>query len=171
VSRDLDSAIAPSHYTFGPFVFDVRHRDLWLPESGAVPITPRVLNPLLLFVAHPQLLLGKEWLMARLWPEQVVGDNSLSQSISALRRTLGCDGTRYIRTEARRGFRFICPVAALYVPDPHYPGNDSREPTDWAQPLVTTAPLTSNTVVVVSALNTSLAASTAIVPTASCRPR
>src|SRR5262245_29638386 len=141
----MDTPARLTHYAFGPFVLDVTHRDLWLRDGGSVPITPRVLNPLLLFVMHPQLLLDKEWLMARLWPRQIVGDNSLSQSVSALRRTLGCDGTRYIRTEARRGFRFICPVTALAIAEPYYRGSDSREPDDSAQPVVTTAPLTSNT--------------------------
>lgn len=167
----MDAAESPTHYSFGPFVLDVRRRDLWLHDGASVPITPRLLNPLLLFVTHPRELLDKEWLMARLWPRQVVGDNSLSQSVSALRRTLRCDGQRYIRTEPRRGFRFICPVTALTLPGPHYRGNDSRTPTDCAQPVVTMAPLTSNTVVVVSALNSSAPDRTTAVPLASWRPR
>src|SRR6185503_9167334 len=54
-------------------------------------------------------------LMAALWPGLVVEENNLSQTISGLRRALGDgpQGSRYIQTVSRRGFRFIAEVTAL----------------------------------------------------------
>ena len=76
-------------------------------------LTPRLFNTLLLFVERPGELLGKDWLMARLWPGIDVGENSLSQIVCNLRQALARDGRRYIQTESRYGFRFVCPVRIL----------------------------------------------------------
>lgn len=105
----------PAHagsYGFGPFVLDPLRRTVWREDGTAVTLTARLFNALLQFVEHPGELLHKDRLMTVLWPGMVVEENSLSQVISALRRALGDDGRRFIRTEARRGFRFVCPVTA-----------------------------------------------------------
>jgi DNA-binding winged helix-turn-helix (wHTH) protein len=100
-------------YQFDGFVLDVGRRGLWRPDGTPVKLTPRLFNTLLLFVEHPGELLGKDWLMSRLWPGTYVVENSLSQIISALRRSLARDGRVYIQTESRYGFRFVCPVKAM----------------------------------------------------------
>lgn len=110
-TRRTDKAQAGS-YAFGPFVLDPLRRSVYREDGVAVTLTSRLFDALQLFVEHPGDLLHKDWLMAVLWPGMVVEENSLSQVISALRRALGDDGRRFIRTEARRGFRFVCPVAA-----------------------------------------------------------
>jgi DNA-binding winged helix-turn-helix (wHTH) protein len=51
-------------------------------------------------------------LLSAAWRDVAVGDNSLEQAISSLRRTLGPrpDGTPCIETLARRGYRFTATV-------------------------------------------------------------
>lgn len=112
----IDGRFLPSpaarHYAFGEYVLDVLRCDLWR-RGQPVTITPRLFRALRLFAEHPQELLGKDWLMARLWPGLMVEENNLSQIVSGLRRVLNDDGLPYIRTETRRGFRFVRTVTAL----------------------------------------------------------
>jgi DNA-binding winged helix-turn-helix (wHTH) protein/tetratricopeptide (TPR) repeat protein len=97
---------------FGDFVLEPLRRKVSRRDGTPVELTPRVFNVLQLFVERPGQLITKDTLMRELWPDQVVGENSLSQLIHALRRALGDDGERhrYIQTEARRGFRLVVPV-------------------------------------------------------------
>jgi DNA-binding winged helix-turn-helix (wHTH) protein len=99
-------------YEFDGFVLDTRLRGVRQPDGTPMRLTPRMFRTLLLFVEHPGELLGKEWLMARLWPGMDVGENSLSRIVCNLRQALSCDGRHYIQTESRYGFRFVCPVIA-----------------------------------------------------------
>jgi TolB-like protein len=57
-------------------------------------------------------LVTKEALLDALWPGANVTDNALTQAVSELRQALGDDAgaPRYIKTIARRGYRFVAPV-------------------------------------------------------------
>jgi tetratricopeptide (TPR) repeat protein len=68
---------------------------------------------LLALVARAGQVISKDELLQSGWNDVAVGDNSLEQVISSLRRLLGAtaDGTRYIETVARRGYRFSAPVS------------------------------------------------------------
>ena len=57
-------------------------------------------------VTHPGRLIGKEELLEAVWPNLVVTDDTLVQSIGELRRALGESGARLITTVPRRGYRF-----------------------------------------------------------------
>jgi DNA-binding winged helix-turn-helix (wHTH) protein/TolB-like protein/tetratricopeptide (TPR) repeat protein len=102
-------------YRFHDFVLDVAQRQLLRADGAVIVLTPRHFDALLFFVEHPAQLLDKDTLLAALWPGVVVEENSLSQTISALRRALGDDAQqgRYIQTVPRRGFRFIAPVTHI----------------------------------------------------------
>ncbi len=111
----------PQRYAFGDFVLErsqhrVRHRD-----GTLLNLTPRLFSALLLFVENAGQLLSKDALMVALWPGLVVEENNLSQVVSNLRRALGDDtqGSRYIQTVPRQGFRFVAAVTVL--PDQEVP--------------------------------------------------
>lgn len=102
-------------YAFGDFVLEraqhrVQHRD-----GRPLNLTPRAFSALLLFIEKPGELLSKDALMLALWPGLVVEENNLSQVVSTLRRALGDDtqGSRYIQTVPRQGFRFVAEVTVL----------------------------------------------------------
>ena len=102
-------------FAFGDFVLErsrhrVRHRD-----GTPLNLTPRLFSALLLFVENPGELLTKDALLLALWPALVVEENNLSQVVSNLRRALGDDtqGSRYIQTVPRQGFRFVAAVTVL----------------------------------------------------------
>ena len=58
-------------------------------------------------------LVGKDELMARVWPNTTVEESNLNVHIAALRRALadGRDGNRYILTDPGRGYRFVATIS------------------------------------------------------------
>ena len=73
-----------------------------------VAISDRQLDVLLVLVARAGQIVSKDELLEAGWKDVAVGDNSLEQAISSLRRLLG---TGYIETVPRRGYRFGVEVA------------------------------------------------------------
>ncbi|MGH9768474.1 MAG: winged helix-turn-helix domain-containing protein [Blastocatellia bacterium] len=98
-------------YEFGPFRLDPAERQL-LRAGQAMPLTPKVFDTLLLFVENGNLLLTKDEMIARLWPDSFVEEGNLAQHVSMLRRALGeqPDGKPYIETAPKLGYRFIAEV-------------------------------------------------------------
>lgn len=99
-------------YEFGGFVLQRSQQRVLRCDGTTVELTPRLFSALLFFVEHPGELLGKETLLQALWPGLVVEENNLSQVVAGLRRALGDDtqGSRFIQTVPRRGFRFVADV-------------------------------------------------------------
>src|SRR5262245_12947892 len=77
----------------------------------------------------------KEQLLDALWPGANVTDNALAQAVSELRVALGDDaGTpQFIKTVARRGYRFIAPVERIESAAATPPAPAAR---DDAQPSI-----------------------------------
>ncbi len=98
-------------FSFGPFQLDSRARRL-LRGREPVAVSDRHLEILIAFASNPGKVLSKDALISAAWSDVAVGDNSLEQAISSLRRALGqhADGKPYIETLARRGYRFAVPV-------------------------------------------------------------
>src|SRR3982750_3564581 len=98
-------------YRFGPFLVDgVGYRIVR--GSEALDLTPQLLDLLLYLLDHAGTLVTKEALLEALWPDANVTDNALTQAVSELRQALDDDAAapRYIKTVARRGYRFVAPV-------------------------------------------------------------
>src|SRR5215813_11198798 len=103
---------SPRHcYEFGPFRLDPTERQL-LRLGQVLPLTPKVFDTLLLFLENSNLLLTKDEMIARLWPDSFVEEGNLAQNVSVLRRALGeqQNGKPYIETVPKRGYRFIAEV-------------------------------------------------------------
>ena len=59
-------------------------------------------------------VVGKEELIARVWPNTVVEEATLRVHIAALRKVLGSDSSgRYVENVSGRGYRFVAPVTRL----------------------------------------------------------
>jgi len=91
--------------TFGRFVLDL-NRGCLLADGREITLRPKTFAVLHYLVTHPGRLIGKEELLEAVWPNLVVTDDTLVQSIGELRRALGDAGTRMITTVPRRGYRF-----------------------------------------------------------------
>lgn len=126
-----------SWIAFGDFRLDTVQRRLWRSDGTPVALSARLFDALAFFVEHAGELLDKERLLSALWPGQVVEENNLNQTVSALRRALGDDGDahRYLLTLPRRGFRFVAAVRTVAADDP---SSRSGDPVGTA-PLHATA--------------------------------
>jgi TolB-like protein/DNA-binding winged helix-turn-helix (wHTH) protein/Tfp pilus assembly protein PilF len=101
-------------YDFGEFRLDASRRLLFAKGANdALPVTPKIIAALLLFIENEGELLTKDQLMAGLWPGRVVEENSLTQLISVLRHVLGEEPgeNRYVATVPGFGYRFIADVS------------------------------------------------------------
>jgi DNA-binding winged helix-turn-helix (wHTH) protein/tetratricopeptide (TPR) repeat protein len=109
--------VAGSTYGFGPFVVD-RERYQVLRDDAVVALTPKLLDLLLHLLDNCGALVTKEQLLDAVWPGVNVSDNALTQAVSELRQVLGDDpaSPRFIKTVARRGYRFIAPVSQPEAP-------------------------------------------------------
>jgi len=105
-------------YRFGQFTVD-RAAYRLTRDGESVGVTPKLLDLLLHLLDHAGTLVTKEALLEALWPDANVTDNALTQAVSELRQALGDDAgaPKFIKTVARRGYRFVAPVDAIAAPD------------------------------------------------------
>jgi len=101
-------------YEFGPFVLDPGER-LLRHGAARMELPPRAFDTLLVLVENNGRLLEKDALMRTVWRDTVVEENNLSQVIYLLRKALrdGEDGSRYIETVPKRGYRFVAGVREI----------------------------------------------------------
>jgi len=102
-------------YEFGPFRLDAEERLLFRGQE-IVPLTPKVVETLLVLIEHRGQLLQKNELMSALWPDTFVEESSLAQNISLLRKAFGEEhgGRQYIETLPKRGYRFVAEVKEVH---------------------------------------------------------
>jgi DNA-binding winged helix-turn-helix (wHTH) protein/TolB-like protein/predicted Zn-dependent protease len=125
----------PRTYEFGPFRLDTSAHTLTR-EGEEVSLAPKLFDILRLLVEADGQTVDKDQFMAAVWADSVVEEGSLTRSISRLRATLGVVGTdeTYIKTVARRGYRFVASVRE--VP----PGDKETEAAAPAAPAAVDAP-------------------------------
>jgi DNA-binding winged helix-turn-helix (wHTH) protein/TolB-like protein/Tfp pilus assembly protein PilF len=118
-------------YQFGAFRVDPVRRRL-LRAGRPVALTPKVFDTLLYLVQRPGVLLTKDELLGALWPDVVVEENNLGQSISKLRGMLGeARGEhRYIATVPGHGYRFVAVVTEVAAGDDDTSGKAARPTRD-----------------------------------------
>jgi TolB-like protein/DNA-binding winged helix-turn-helix (wHTH) protein/Tfp pilus assembly protein PilF len=88
--------------------------DLITRGGRAVKIEPRAMRVLLCLVARAGHVVTVRELLEEVWPDVVVGPDSVYQATALLRRTLGDDRHHptYISHVPRKGYRLIAPVGA-----------------------------------------------------------
>jgi adenylate cyclase len=99
-------------YRFGGFELDVG-RGLLRAQAEDLYLRPKSYELLRHLVENPQRLMPKDELVDLLWPDVAVCDDSLAQCVRDVRKALGDDGNRFIRTLPRRGYMFVADVERL----------------------------------------------------------
>lgn len=89
---------------FGDFVLDTGNETLRTAGGVHIPLRPRSFALLRLMTESPGRLLTREALLASLWPNLSVTDDSLTQCIHDVRRAIGDAGAQMLRTAPRRGY-------------------------------------------------------------------
>jgi DNA-binding winged helix-turn-helix (wHTH) protein/TolB-like protein/Tfp pilus assembly protein PilF len=105
------SKVTERIYRFGPFRLN-RSARLLRREEDAVPLTPKVLDTLIILVENRGRVMGKGELISSIWPDTHVEEGNLTSNISIIRKALGDrpDGRPYIETFPKRGYRFEAEV-------------------------------------------------------------
>jgi predicted ATPase/DNA-binding winged helix-turn-helix (wHTH) protein len=95
-------------FTFGPYQLFATER-LLLKGAEAVNVGSRALDVLIALVEGAGEVVSQRDLMARAWPNTVVGKGSLRVAIAELRKALHDDedGARYITNVTGRGYSFV----------------------------------------------------------------
>jgi DNA-binding winged helix-turn-helix (wHTH) protein len=94
---------------------EVREREFLLIKTGErIPIEPKAFRVLLYLLRNPGRLIPKDEIVASVWSDSAVSDNSLTRSIAQLRRVRGDDSREplYILTVPTVGYRFLGDVCA-----------------------------------------------------------
>jgi adenylate cyclase len=116
---------AVSVYRFDRFVLDLARGAL---SANGVerPLRPKSFTLLQYFVENSGRLIGRDEIMQAVWPGVFVTDDSIAQCIKEIRRALGDDEQRLLRTLPRRGYMF----AVVGQEAGGLTGAQAREPGD-----------------------------------------
>jgi len=104
-------------FQFGEFQLDIRARSLRR-DKTIVPVNSRAFDVLVYLVQNSGNLITREELLKNVWAESFVDENSLAQSVSAIRRALDekPGDNNFIVTVPGRGYQFVSPVRVV-VPE------------------------------------------------------
>jgi DNA-binding winged helix-turn-helix (wHTH) protein/Tol biopolymer transport system component len=133
----LNTSSNVAAYEFGPFRLEPARRRL-LRGGETVALTGRAFDLLVTLVELRDRVVSKDELMSLVWADAIVEEANLSQHIFLLRKLLGDrpEAHDYIATVARRGYRFVAPVAAVWSPIEHIgEDNGQNEPTEQPIPV------------------------------------
>jgi DNA-binding winged helix-turn-helix (wHTH) protein/tetratricopeptide (TPR) repeat protein len=108
-------------YAFGPFRLDTVRR-LLIAGSRIRALPEKPFRILMALAESGGGIVERAPLTGMLWPDEDIGENSLTQHIYLLRSLLEELGGKraYIRTEARRGYRLTLPVTAIDSSSDHF---------------------------------------------------
>jgi adenylate cyclase len=113
---------------FGSLVLDLDRLCLRGP-AGEIELRPKSFEVLRHLMQNPGRVLSKEELMAAIWPDVTVTDDSLTRCISEVRRAIGAEGPHIVRTVPRRGYLFDAQVSRESDLAKRRPGELNASPT------------------------------------------
>jgi len=95
-------------FLFGDYVIDAARREL-RQGSEIVKVEPQVFDLLLYLIRNRDRVVTKDEVLSAVWPGRIVAESTLFSRIATARHAIGDSGERqrFIRTIARRGFRFV----------------------------------------------------------------
>lgn len=105
-------------FSFGDFALDCERRELHA-RGAAVQVEPQVFDLLVHLIENRDRVVSKDDLIASVWGGRIVSDSTVDSRINAVRKALGDSGGRqqFVRTIARKGFRFVGEVKAAAKTD------------------------------------------------------
>ncbi len=109
--QDLEGVLRRDGFVLGDWRVEPRRNRIVAGEQER-SLDPRQIDVLVALALQPGNVLTREELLARVWGDTFVSENTLSQAISRLRKALGDDRQEptYIETISRSGYRLVAPV-------------------------------------------------------------
>src|ERR671932_1737032 len=100
----------PVAYRFDRFTLDLACGALLGSDGTELPLRPKSFALLRLLVESAGRLLDRDAIMAAVWPDVTVTDDSITQCVGEVRRALGDEAGHLLRTVPRRGYLFAAEV-------------------------------------------------------------
>jgi TolB-like protein/DNA-binding winged helix-turn-helix (wHTH) protein/Tfp pilus assembly protein PilF len=88
-------------------IVDLAVDELRTTEGTYVELRPRSFAVLRLLAEHAGRLVGKDDIIAKVWDDVAVTEDSLTQCIADIRKTIGDDDRRVLRTVPRKGYLLV----------------------------------------------------------------
>lgn len=101
-----------SVYAFGPFILDTAARRLTR-DGQRMAVPGKAWQILLMLAEAGGRLVSHDTFRAKLWPNIVVEDRTLTVHMSTLRKALGDGSASLIETVSREGYRLAAPIRVL----------------------------------------------------------
>jgi adenylate cyclase len=105
----------PKLVRLGVLAFDEARACLTGP-AGPVTLRRKSFDVLRYLIDHPERVVSKEELLEAVWAGVTVGEDSLAQCITEIRRALGPTGRDVVKTVQRRGYLLSIPAPACEEP-------------------------------------------------------
>jgi TolB-like protein/Flp pilus assembly protein TadD len=100
-------------YRFDGFTLDLGQGALRTADGGELALRPKSFALLRHMVEHAGRLVDRDEVMRAVWPGVFVTDDSIAQCVKEVRRALGDDTQRVLRTLPRRGYLLAAPVSRV----------------------------------------------------------
>ena len=107
-------------YRFDGFVLDIGRGSLLTVAGEALPLRRQSFELLCLLLENAGRLVDRDSINRTIWPDVAVTDDSITQCIRDIRRAIGGDAQRVLKTVPRRGYLFAAEV--VIARDPPSPG-------------------------------------------------
>ena len=95
---------------FGKCVFDLGRNEFRSPDGVPIPLRDQAGKVLAVLAQNPNLIVGKDELIEKVWGSTFVTDDSLVQCIVDIRRALGETAHEIIETFPKKGYRLNAPM-------------------------------------------------------------
>src|SRR5271154_157099 len=107
----MNTAPHVATYRFEGFVLDVRRGSLLTAAGEELPLRRQSFEMLCLFVENAGRLLDRDSINRAIWSDVAVTDDSMTQCVRDIRRAIGDDAQRILKTVPRRGYLFDVVIA------------------------------------------------------------
>jgi adenylate cyclase len=120
----MNTAPPVSTYRFDSFVLDIRRGSLLTAAGEALPLRRQSFELLRLLLENAGRLLDRDTINRAIWSDVAVTDDSITQCVRDIRRAIGDDAQRILKTVPRRGYLLAADVVIARDPPgaPSLPG-------------------------------------------------
>src|SRR5277367_6731574 len=112
----MNTAPDVATYRFAGFVLDVRRGSLRTAAGEELPLRRQSFELLRLLVENAGRLLDRDTINRAIWSDVAVTDDSITQCVRDIRRAIGDDAQRILKTVPRRGY--LLTADAVIARDP-----------------------------------------------------
>ena len=112
----MDTTPTVAAFAFGEFILDLGRGSLRTTAGQDIPLRRQSFDLLRLLLENAGRLLDRDTINRVIWPDIAVTDDSITQCVRDIRRAIGDDTQRILKTVPRRGYLLVADVAANRAP-------------------------------------------------------